>query len=309
MIEKQSPRHASARLRPFVKWAGGKKQLLSEIARYYPFDEDVVKYAEPFVGGGAVLFDVLSKTELEAVYISDLNEELICAYKAVRDDSDGLVCGLMKMQDAYMKLDSKGRRAFYEEKRARFNALKRMHRGRRRSLEKAELFIFLNRTCFNGLYRENSRGEFNVPHGSYASPKICCEEEIAAASAALQRVEIVHGDYRKAASFIDERTFAYFDPPYRPLCYTARFNSYSSGRFTDADQKRLAEFVSRMHEKGAKVIVCNSDPRNVDPEDDFFESIYEGMFIERVAANRRISSSAGRRGAVSELLISNFTAE
>lgn len=302
IMDEARPRKA----RPFVKWAGGKKQLIPRIARYYPFDERVVKYAEPFVGGGAVLFDVLSRCRLEAVYISDVNEELIAAYKAVRDYSDELSHLLEVMQDKYLRIGQTQRRSFYEEKKARFNDLKKMHRGRRRSLEKAALFMFLNRTCFNGLYRENSRGEFNVPAGSYVRPRFASRSEIEAASAALQGVEIVHGDYQKAASFIDERTFAYFDPPYRPLCYTSRFNSYSRERFTDADQRRLAGFVEKMHEKGAKIIVSSSDPKNVDPADDFFEQIYAGRYIERVSANRRISRAADGRGGVSELIISNF---
>lgn len=294
------------RARPFVKWAGGKKQLIPRIARYYPFDERVVKYAEPFVGGGAVLFDVLARCRLEAVYISDVNEELIAAYKAVRDDPEELSHALEALEKRYLPLDQSARRVFYDEKKARFNELKKIRRGRRRSLEKAALFMFLNRTCFNGLYRENSRGEFNVPAGAYACPRFASRREISAASAVLQGVEIVHGDYQKAASFIDERTFAYFDPPYRPLCHTSRFNSYSRERFTDADQRRLAGFVEKMHEKGAKIIVSSSDPKNVDPADDFFDEIYAGRFIERVPANRRISRSAGGRGEVSELIISNF---
>lgn len=247
--------------KPFLKWAGGKGQLISEIERYYPFaDGRISKYAEPFVGGGAVLFDVLSKFALEEVYISDINEALINAYTLVRNDVDELIELLKALQEDFVPLENEVRKIYYSKKRERFNVL--MSEGENCALEKAALFIFLNKTCFNGLYRVNRKGFFNVPMGAYRNPLICDEENLRAVSEKLKDVKIVCGDYKKSASFIDEHTFVYFDPPYRPLTDTASFTAYTENLFSDEEQIELAKFVDDMHKRGAKVVVSNSDPKN-----------------------------------------------
>ncbi len=314
-IDAQKPEDARRRrynkceekaVKPFLKWAGGKGQLLKEIERYYPFaDGSITKYAEPFVGGGAVLFDILSKYDLEEVYISDINAELINAYCIIRDDIDALIKILYAMQNDFVPLDTDNRKAYYMEKRERFNDLK-VNGNENINIEKAALMIFLNKTCFNGLFRVNKKGLFNVPMGAYKNPMICDENNLRAVSDKLQRVTIVCGDYRESADFIDENTFVYFDPPYRPITDTASFTAYTENLFNDEEQIELARFVDDMHRKGAKVVISNSDPKNSNTEDDFFDNIYSAHKIIRVEATRMINCNSEARGKIKELLISNF---
>lgn len=293
-------------IHPFLKWAGGKGQLLKEIGQHYPFkDTGITKYAEPFVGGGAVLFDILNKHDLSEIYISDINTELINTYNAVRNNIDELIHLLSLYQSEYIPLDSEKRKSYYLYKRNRFNHIKTEDKASN-SAEKAALMIFLNRTCFNGLYRVNKKGLFNVPIGSYKNPLICDEDNLRAVSDKLKKVTIICGDYHQSSEFIDSHTFAYFDPPYRPLSSTSNFTSYTRSEFTDEDQIKLAGFVNEMNIKGAKILVSNSDPRNSNSNDDFFDNIYNSHKIERVDASRMINSNGNGRGKIKELLISNF---
>ena len=294
------------KVKPFLKWAGGKGQLLSKIEKYYPFeDEEITKYAEPFVGGGAVLFDILSKYALEAVYISDINAELINTYRIIRDDIDELIDMLMVMQNEFVPMNTDDRKAYYLEKRERFNDLK-VNENENISIKKAALMIFLNKTCFNGLFRVNKKGLFNVPMGAYKNPIICDEKNLRAVCEKLQNVTIVCGDYRESAAFIDDSTFVYFDPPYRPITVTASFTAYTENLFCDEEQIELAKFVDDMNKKGAKIVVSNSDPKNSNTEDDFFDNIYSSYKIKRVEATRMINCNSEARGKIKELLISNF---
>lgn len=294
------------KVKPFLKWAGGKGQLLSEIEKYYPFEEGkITKYAEPFVGGGAVLFDILSKYDLESVYISDINAELINTYSVIKSDVDNLINILMSMQNEFVPMDDDNRKVYYISKRERFNVLK-TNGNEDISVEKAALMIFLNKTCFNGLFRVNKKGMFNVPMGSYKNPMICDEENLRAVSEKLQNVNIVCGDYRKSVDFIDDNTFVYFDPPYRPITDTSSFTAYTENLFDDDEQIELAKFVDNLHNKGAKVVVSNSDPKNSNIEDDFFDNIYSSHKIKRVDATRMINCNSEARGKIKELLISNF---
>jgi len=247
------------KVKPFLKWAGGKGQLIPEIEKYYPFDEGkITKYAEPFVGGGAVLFDILSKYDLDAVYISDINRDLVNAYTIVRDEINELVALLTQMQADYIHLDTEKRKIYYMSKREQFNELK-ICGDTSISPERAALLIFLNKTCFNGLYRVNRKGLFNVPMGAYRNPLICDEANLRAVSDKLQGVSIVCGDYRQSADFIDKDTFVYFDPPYRPLTETASFTAYTEDAFDDERQIELAHFVQDMDKTGAHIVVSNSD--------------------------------------------------
>jgi DNA adenine methylase len=291
-------------LKPFIKWAGGKSQILSEIRAKYPRElgETITKYAEPFVGGGAVLFDVLNSFSLESVYISDVNRELIETYKTIRDNPDELIEMLLWLQADFWNGNSDFRKTYFYEKRERFNQLKMAAAS---GAEVAALFIFLNRTCFNGLYRVNSKGGFNVPMGSYKKPAICDVDKLRAVSERLKSVEIVCGDYKKSREFIDNKTFAYFDPPYRPLSETANFTSYASDGFGDKEQIELAKFIAEMSDRGAAVIASNSDPKNTNASDDFFDKLYSSCIITRIGANRMINSSAGGRGKISEILIAS----
>lgn len=295
--------------KPFLKWVGGKTQLLNEIRLYYPFlDGKIAKYAEPFVGGGAVLFDVLNNygNSLENVYISDINRALINTYICVRDNCDDLIVLLDKMATDFAGKSQDERKPIYLLRRERFNNLLDTNDY---NIETAALMIFLNRTCFNGLYRVNSKGLFNVPMGSYKNPLICDRDNLLAVSKLLKNVNIVCADYRDSAHFIDNKTFVYLDPPYRPLTKTSSFTSYAEGLFGDKEQIELASFVNNISKRGAKILVSNSDPKNVDESDNFFDELYSHQSISRVKANRMINSNANKRGAIAELLISNFSDE
>lgn len=292
--------------KPFIKWVGGKGQLLSEINKLYPVElgKNINKYAEIFVGGGAVLFDILSKYKLDEVYISDKNLELINTYKSIRDNVDILIKSLKEMEEQYIPLDTENRKDYYYKKREEYNSLK--INSEVNNIEKAVLFIFLNKTCFNGLYRVNKKGEFNVPMGAYKKPKICDEENLKNVSLTLRNVKIVYADYRKSEKFIDDKTFVYIDPPYRPLNITSSFTSYTENDFNDKEQIELAEYINVLNKKGAKIVISNSDPKNNDIDDNFFDELYDNYNINRVKATRMLNSNASLRGAINELLITNY---
>ena len=241
-IDARSVRYSkcdSKKVKPFLKWAGGKGQLIKEIEQYYPFENGkITKYAEPFVGGGAVLFDILSKYNLDEVYISDINAELINTYRIIRDDIDALIETLYTMQSDFIPLDTENRKVYYMQKRERFNDLK-VNGNESVNIEKAALMVFLNKTCFNGLFRVNKKGLFNVPMGSYKNPMICDEKNLRAVSEKLQKVTIICGDYRESANFITD---------------TASFTAYTENLFNDEEQIELAKFVDEMNKKGAKII-------------------------------------------------------
>ena len=292
--------------KPFIKWVGGKGQLLSEINKLYPVElgKNIKKYAEIFVGGGAVLFDILSKYKLDEVYISDKNLELINTYKSIRDNVDILIKSLKEMEEQYIPLNNEDRKIYYYEKREEYNSLK--INSEVNNIEKAILFIFLNKTCFNGLYRVNKKGKFNVPMGAYKKPKICDEENLKNVSLTLRNVKIVYADYRESEKFIDDKTFVYIDPPYRPLNITSSFTSYTENDFNDKEQIELAEYINVLNKKGAKIVISNSDPKNNDIDDNFFDKLYKNYNINRVKATRMLNSNASLRGAINELLITNY---
>jgi DNA adenine methylase len=301
--------------RPFVKWVGGKGQLLNEIQKIYSagFGTKWTKYAEPFVGGGAVLFDVLNKYQLDDVYISDLNYELILSYKVIRDAVQKLVKKLQQLQNEFIPLSIESRKNFYYEKRKLFNIQKSKitqtnlsSSSNSDSIEIASLFIFLNKTCFNGLYRVNQKGEHNVPIGSYKNPKICDSDNLFAVSKKLQNVQIICGDYQLSRNFIDNKTFVYFDPPYRPISATSSFASYTQDKFNDVQQKELADFIDEINNKNALIIASNSDPNNINSDDKFFDNLYAAHRIQHVDATRMINCNSTARGQIKELLITNL---
>ena len=306
-IDKRTIRYekeTKTELKPFLKWVGGKGQLIHEIEKFLPAGGEKVltKYAEPMVGGGALLFSILSKYDFEELYISDINAELINSYIIVRDNIDLLVEKLTEMQSVFLPMNENGRKYFYYNARDKFNTLQL---SQETAIEKAALFIFLNKTCFNGLYRVNKKGQFNVPMGAYKNPTICDENNLRNISNALQNVEIVCGDYTLSESFIDNNTFVYIDPPYRPISETSAFTSYNSDSFDDNEQIRLSQYIERIDKVGAKVVLSNSDPKNVNPDDMFFDNLYKSFKIHRVEATRAINSKAEKRGKISELLICN----
>ena len=306
-IDKRTIRYekeTKTELKPFLKWVGGKGQLINELEKFLPADgeRNLTKYAEPMVGGGALLFSILSKYDFEELYISDINAELINSYIVVRDNIDSLVEKLTEMQAVFLPMNENGRKYFYYNARDKFNALQL---SQETAVEKAALFIFLNKTCFNGLYRVNKKGQFNVPMGAYKNPTICDENNLRNISNALQNVEIVCGDYTLSEVFIDNNTFVYIDPPYRPISETSAFTSYNSDSFDDNEQIRLSQYIERIDKEGAKIVLSNSDPKNVNPDDTFFDDLYQSFKIHRVEAMRAINSKAEKRGKISELLICN----
>ena len=293
------------KVKPFVKWVGGKGQLIEQLSELLPKDfseRKNVVYVEPFVGGGAMLFHMLSTyPNIEKAVINDLNSDLTMAYKVVRDMPGNLIAALGIMQEEYQsKKNGQEQKEYYLAKRRRYNS----HNAG--NVETAALFIFLNRTCFNGLYRVNSKGEYNVPFGKAKNPLICDEETIMADSRLLQKVEILNGDFECVEKHIGRNAFLYFDPPYRPLTQTASFTAYSKGGFDDAQQKRLAEFCRRLNVKGCQWLLSNSDPHKSDPNDMFFDELYAGFDIHRVYASRMINSKAEGRCKITELAIRNY---
>ncbi len=291
-------------LKPFVKWVGGKGQLLDELEKMLPSNGDKVltKYCEPMVGGGALLFNVLSKYDFVELYISDINPELINAYNVIKKNVQELILRLQEMQMVFLPMDENGRKFYYYSIRDKFNSVVLTDET---AIEKAAYFIFLNKTCFNGLYRVNRKGQFNVPMGAYKNPMICDEENLLNISKVLLNVTIVCGDYSLSKKFIDKNTFVYLDPPYRPISETSAFTSYNADAFNDGEQIRLSKFIDDINAAGAKIVLSNSDPKNVNPEDTFFDDLYKSYSIRRVSASRMINSNAENRGKINELIISN----
>ncbi len=290
-------------VKPFIKWAGGKSQLLNEIRTRYP--SKIEKYCEPFLGGGAVLFDVLENFQPKEILVNDINNELINTYKQIQKNCKNLIKQLSQLQKIYWDLNIEDRKTFYFSKRERFNSLK-INGNDKENLEKAILFIFLNKTCFNGLYRVNSKSLFNVPMGAYKHPSICDEENLRLCSMLLDKVVITCGDYSTTLDFIDSKTFVYIDPPYRPLSETSSFTAYSECIFADQEQIKLGKFVDSITKKGAKAVLSNSDPKNINKNDNFFDDLYKKYKINRIEAKRVINSKAANRGSINELLICNF---
>lgn len=290
--------------KPFVKWVGGKTQLLEEVKKSLPKNlksQAGVTFVEPFVGGGAVMFWILQEyPNIERAIINDINAELICTYRVVKQDVLSLVEELERIQSEYIPLDSNSRKEYYIAKRKTFNSRNIS------DIETAALFIFLNRTCFNGLYRVNSKGEFNVPHGKYANPRICDRDNLLAASKILQKVEILCGDFTQTEQYAGPDTIFYFDPPYKPITETSSFTSYAKDGFNDEDQIRLRDFCIRIAKHNAQFVASNSDPKENNKTDTFFDNIYCQFTIKRVSAARMINSNPDGRGAISEIMISNI---
>lgn len=265
-----------APVKPFLKWAGGKTKLLPDILARFP--ARFGSYYEPFLGGGAVFF----ATRPQRAFLSDLNDELIATYRAVRDD----VSGVMRALDRHVATEEH----FY-----RVRALPApSHDG----VARAARTIYLNRTCFNGLYRVNRRGEFNVPFGRYENPTICNEDGLMRASQALASAEIEHGSVFDMARRAKRGDLVYFDPPYDPVSATASFTSYAREGFGKPEQEQLAGLFTELDRRGVHVILSNSDTP-------FMRKLYQGFRIDTVFCRRAINARADRRGAVTEILVSN----
>ncbi len=296
----------STEAKPFLKWAGGKGQLLSQLSEHLPdrIYREPFTYIEPFVGGGAMLFYMLQRFgNIKKVIINDVNEDLILAYRTIMSDVDKLICKLGEMEKEYLNIaDQDGRSELFYEIRERYN----QRIGD--SIERISQLIFLNKTCFNGLYRVNKKGLFNVPFGKNSNPTICNADVLRADNQLLQsaKVEIFHGDYAQTLQYVDGLTFFYLDPPYRPLDATSSFTAYAKGDFNDDDQRALADFCHQLSDSGTLWMESNADCSAKNPEDTFFEDLYRNYRIERVYASRSINANPSKRGKLTELLIKNY---
>lgn len=294
--------------KPFVKWVGGKSQLIEQLEALLPADFDSwenVTYIEPFVGGGAMLFHMLQKYKnIRTAVINDINPDLTTCYQTVRDNPDELVNSLKEIQKEYYSIKSKDEKCqFFLLMREEFN---KKNLG---DIENTTLFFFLNRTCFNGLYRVNKSGLFNVPFGKYETPTICDPQTIYADSELLQNVEIITGDYQETLKYANGNSFFYFDPPYRPLSATSNFNDYSKEVFNDIAQKRLKSFCDTIQNAGHMFMLSNSDCSSANPEDTFFEDLYlvEDYYnMSRVMASRNVNANGKKRGKITEIVVRNY---
>lgn len=295
----------STEAKPFLKWAGGKGQLLNQLSEHLParIHREHFTYIEPFVGGGAMLFFMLQHFgNIKRAIINDVNEDLILAYQTIKNDVEALICRLEAVEKDYLKIDPNQRSNLFYEIRERYN----QHIGD--NIERVSQLLFLNKTCFNGLYRVNKKGLFNVPFGKYSNPTICNAEVLRADSQLLQsaKVEICQGDYTQTLEHVDGLTFFYLDPPYRPLDATSSFTAYAKGDFNDDDQRALADFCHQLSDRGCLWMESNADCSAKNPEDTFFEDLYRNYRIERVYASRFINANPSKRGKLTELLIKNY---
>ena len=298
------------RIKPFVKWAGGKGSLLNQLNNYYPLELKNGKiecYIEPFVGGGAVLIDILQNYDVKEAYAFDINIDLINSYNVIKNNPEELITNLKLLEKEYLNLEKDDRKKYFYNIRKQYNSY-RITKDEM-SLQKAIEFIFLNRTCFNGLYRVNKNGDFNVPMGNYKNPTICDEENLRALSELIKNVNFEYGDYKASQKYIKKNTFVYFDPPYRPLNITSGFTSYTKEDFDDENQKELALYYKELNNNNVKVMLSNSNPKNTNKEDCFFENIYKGFNINEVYAKRMINANSNGRGEISELLITNYESD
>lgn len=290
--------------KPFLKWAGGKGQLLDTFDKMFPqelIEGKIKTYIEPFVGGGAVLFHILQNYKIEKAYINDINKELINCYRCIKADVEEVIKPLSILENKY--LSSKDRAKYFYNVRERYNQI---HLNGHYDYEKCADFIFLNHTCFNGLYRVNKEGKFNVPHGKYKNPLICDKENLRLCSQLLQKVEISFGDYRQVLSNANKDSFVYFDPPYRPLIENNSFVNYDKSGFDDNDQIELSQNYKKLDKQNCLLMLSNSDPKNTNENDNFFDNLYKGLNIERVYAKRMINCQASKRGNITEIVVMNY---
>ena len=297
----------SEKIRPFVKWAGGKGNLIPQLNNFYPYELKngiIERYIEPFVGGGAVLIDILQKYEIQEVYAFDINIDLINSYNVIKNNVEELITNLKQLETEYLGLGQEARKNYFYNIRDEYNNYEL--EKNEQNVQRAAQFIYLNRTCFNGLYRVNKNGKFNVPVGSYKNPTICDEENLRQLSQLIRNVQFQYGDYSRSIEYVTENTFVYFDPPYRPLNVTSGFTSYTKEDFNDDNQRELATFYRELNERNAKLMLSNSNPKNINKEDTFFDNIYQGFNINQIQASRMINANSNGRGKISEILVTNY---
>lgn len=299
--------------KPVLKWAGGKAKLVPIFEERFPIElsnGEIDTYIEPFIGGGAVLFHMISKYDFNKIVINDINSELILTYKVIRDFPEDIISILANQQEIYNSLETlEEKQEFYYDIRDKFNQGKGTidyENINSKAIEHAGFMIFLNKSCFNGLYRENKKGGFNVPFGKKEKVNCYDKENIMAVSEGLKKAIILNGDFEGVLEYVNNHSFVYMDPPYRPLNATSSFNDYSKEPFNDETQVRLSNFYRELDRKGAKLMESNSDPKNTNEEDDFFDELYSDYRIDRISAARNINSKGTGRGKVLEILVTNY---
>ncbi|MFY7998889.1 MAG: DNA adenine methylase [Candidatus Kapaibacteriota bacterium] len=292
----------STKVKPFLKWAGGKSQLLTQITPKLPTELKLgitKRYVEPFIGGGAMFFHIATLYETQEFVICDINPEVILCYRVIQKDVQNLLSCLDELQCQYNSLALEQQERLFYEVREQFNSSLHsvdFQRITDSGIKRVAQTILLNHTCFNGLFRVNSKGGFNVPFGKYKNPTFHDRSNLLEISEILQDTQILCGDFSICNEFADSKSFYYFDPPYRPISATASFTSYSTSSFNDFTQKRLAENFRFLDKQGANLMLSNSNPKNENINDDFFERLYEGFNILTVMAGRAINSQGSKRG-------------
>jgi DNA adenine methylase len=295
---------------PFLKWAGGKRQLMTEIMGCFPSDlSEYDYYVEPFLGGGSVLIELLNRGYNGKVIAGDINKDIISCYLTIQSNVEELIQALYKISRA-LPVDLDERKPVYYAMRKEWNNSvgKKLRLGSRNYIRRVALTIALNKTCYNGLFRLNSNGEFNVPMGGTKNLTIFSAENLQNLNKLFETVSFVHGDYTNLIDMVsdDERSFFYFDPPYRRLKETSSLTMYNEDPFGDDEQLRLRDHVKKLVLSGHSFLLSNSDPKNIDASDNFFDNAYRDFSLYRIQARRSINSVADGRGQISELLISNL---
>ena len=297
--------------KPFLKWAGGKTQLLNDIEKNLPPDikkNGIKIYYEPFIGSAAVFLFLKQKYGIKKAYLFDINSNIISTFKIVQKQTNDLINELRSLDTEFKSKNSEKRKIYYNTKRTEFNNF--LLAGNKNSKQKlirgAALTIFLNKTCFNGLYRVNKSGQFNVPFGRYDNPKILDEENLIAVSELLKDVVIEVRDFKTLPEIVKKNSFIYYDPPYSPLNKTSNFTSYSKFEFSLNEQRELAKVFTLLDKKRVKQLLSNSDLKNHNSRNDFFDNLYGNYTIKRILAARLINSKATNRRKISEILVRNY---
>jgi len=298
--------------KPFLKWVGGKRQLLTQFENLYPSElkqKKIKNYYEPFVGGGAVFYDVAQNYEIKNAFLYDINDELIISYKVIQKDVSKLLEFLYGYDKLYKHFSEIKQQEFYYDIRHKYN-LDRSNINYEKYDEKwiprVAQTIFLNKTCFNGLFRFNSKGGFNTPQGNYKNPNIVDESNLLNVSKLLEIATIKKADFREVKRDVKDNSFLYFDPPYRPISKSASFTAYNKSGFSEFEQFQLAELFIGLDKFGHKLMLSNSDPKNIDPNDNFFDNIYSNFKISRVDAKRSINSDGTKRNLIKEIVVTNY---
>jgi DNA adenine methylase len=277
--------------KPFIKWVGGKGKLVPELEKYFP--KKITRYFEPFIGGGAVFYEVIKSNNLEFSLVNDINKKLITTYQQIKTRPNELISNLEKLEKEYKKKTEEEREIFFYLIRDKYNKEK---------LEDSDIsayLIFLNKTCFNGMYRENSKGEYNVPFGDQRNPTICDKENLLVVSECLKNTKITNLSFEESIEDCKKGDFIYFDPPYYPINGTSKFTSYSKDNFGQNEQIRLRDVFKKLSDKGCLVMLSNSNT-------EFIKDLYKDFKINFIDAARSINSKGKKRGKIKEIVVTNY---